>query len=94
MIDILHDADFDLDISSGDIKLGDSLAQSQADILVASPGDYHNSPVMGVDSISYIHSNNKAGYLRAVRKQLTLDGQTVTKLSLDEWTGELEIEAE
>ncbi len=94
MIDILHDSDFDIDLSSGDLSINDSLSQAQADILIATPGDYHNAPTMGVDSVSYLHSNNKSGYLRAIRKQLTADGQTVNSLSLNANTGELEIDAQ
>lgn len=80
---ILTDTD-DLDLSTGDIRYGESTRQHQRDILLCSPGDYKQAPTVGVGSVRYLHDNLPDDYLRRVRKQLQQDGMNVLEVGYDE----------
>lgn len=80
MIDIKQTADGDVDLTTGDIVLIEPTEQHQRDILIAAPGYYKESPVVGVDSFHYLLDNDIPGYLRAVRKQFEKDGMKVASV--------------
>ncbi len=94
MIDIKQTDDGDLDFTSGDIEMTEPTGQHQRDILLAAPGDYKESPAVGVDSVRFMLDVEPADYLRRIRKQMSADGQKVKALSYNENTGKVDIDAE
>ena len=94
MIDAKQTDEGDIDFTSGDLEMVEPTGQHQRDILIAAPGDYKESPAVGVDSVRYVQDVDPAAYLRAIRKQLAGDGQRVSALSYDENTGKVDIDAE
>lgn len=85
--------------SAGDVELTDDLTRIEAaeqhkrDLLLASPGDYKEHPVIGVDALSFLHDADPAEFLRTVRRQCEKDGMRVDAIEYDT-TGELIIDAE
>jgi hypothetical protein len=94
MIDAKQTDDGDLDFTSGDLEMMEPTGQHQRDILIAAPGDYKESPTVGVDSVRYLLDVDPATYLRTIRKQLSADGQKVKALSYNDYTGKVDIDAE
>lgn len=83
-IDVLFNPDGDLDISSGDIRYGESTAQHQRDLLIAGHGDYKEYPAVGVGTVRFLNDNLPEDYLREVSKAFQGDGMTVEGISYDE----------
>lgn len=81
MNDYKQTADGDLDFTAGDIEMVEPTGQHQRDILIAAPGDYKESPTVGVDSVRQLLDVDPADYLRRIRKQFTADGMSVASLS-------------
>ena len=94
MIDIKQTDDGDLDFTTGDLEMVEPTGQHQRDILLAAPGDYKESPAVGVDSVRFMLDVEPADYLRRIRKQMSADGQKVKALSYNENTGKVDIDAE
>ncbi len=90
--DIKYTSDGDIDISNGDISYTESTAQHQYDLLMSSPGDYKERPVVGVDAIKSVNDNDSLFFLRTVRKQMQSDGMTVRRVAFID--GELIIDAD
>lgn len=89
--DIMLDANYDLDIRSGDFVVDHSEDQHMALILLNTKGGWRQSPLMGVGLINY--TNSPFGALeaddlkQAIKIQLQLDGYTdpdVTITSFEE----------
>ena len=72
------------DISSGDIRYGESTAQHQHDLLIAGHGDYKEYPAVGVGTVRFLHDNLPEDYLREVSKAFQGDSMTVERISYDE----------
>lgn len=83
-IDVLFNPDGDLDVSSGDIRYGESTAQHQRDLLIAGRGDYKEYPAVGVGTVRFLNDNLPEDYLREVSKAFQGDGMTVERISYDE----------
>lgn len=91
--DILLTDDGDVDFSADDLLSAATeraTCQHKRDILMAAPGDFKETPELGVDAVNYIQ--DEAGpFLRTVRKQMQADGMSVTEVAFD-GTGVLIIE--
>lgn len=93
MLDILLTNDGDIDLSTGDIRYGESTRQHKADILMASPGDFGQFPTVGVGAVDYLLDENPGLFLRSVSRQMTADGIRVERTYIDP-EGELVIDGE
>jgi hypothetical protein len=89
--DIKQQSDGDIDLSSGDLRWVDSTYQHQRDITLCQKGELKRAPVSGVGAANFLHDNNPARLIRAIRKELSRDGQTVNSVLLN--NGGLEIDA-
>lgn len=82
MKDILLNSGGDIEIA-GDLAIGDALYQNQALILLSSPGEWKQSPTVGVGIEQFLEDEDDmtaAGLFREIREQLTADGMTVKTL--------------
>lgn len=93
MIDIALTTSGDIDFTTGDLAFVEPTEQHKRDLLVAGPGDYKQSPLVGVSSVDYLLDDDPSDYLRAVRKQFERDGMRVSELKMTAG-GELIIDAE
>lgn len=84
--------DYDLDIRvekdpSGKITsgmvLGDILYQNQALILQLHKGELHENPSIGVGISDMLLDNDLQLWVREIREQMELDGQTVDSVKID-----------
>ena len=62
--------------------IGDSTQQHQKHLLMAMPGDYKQSPLVGVGVADQLDDENPDDLLRAIRTTFVQDGMTVTGLSI------------
>jgi len=78
MNDVLLDNDLDLAIINGDFVVDDAEEQHQQLILIASPGSFRESPLTGVNIVSYIKTGFTMaqidGLKQKIRLQLAYDG--------------------
>ena len=93
MLDIVLTEDGDLDLSTGDIRYGESTYQHKGDILAASPGDFGQFPEVGVGAVDYLLGENPGLFLRAVSRQMIADGIQVKSTYIDQ-DGQLVIDGE
>lgn len=77
-------------ITSG-LVIGDVTEQNQRSLLLASPGEIKEDPLVGVSLRSFIESDDVDGLARKIRTEFTKDGMTVSKISID--LPNMEIEA-
>ena len=70
--------------------VGDVTQQNQRTLLLAEKGEIKEVPLMGVGTASYLDDDNPSYYLREVRTNLRMDGQTVKQCGFDK-TGKLVI---
>lgn len=94
MIDIKHTEDGDIDLSTGDIQWCDTepaTAQHKRDILLASQGDYKESPLSGVGVVDYLNDDEDNLFLRDIARQMQFDGIDVKGVYVDD-TGEIIID--
>lgn len=97
MNDILLDNDMDLAIERGDFVVGDAEEQHQQLILIASPGSFRESPLNGVNIITYL----KTGFTQAqidslkqkIRLQLQYDGYARSVVEINSFE-DIQINAE
>ena len=83
--DILQDPTTgDIDLSSGDVRFGESTRQHQRDILAAHKGDFKTAPGVGVGLETFLRDENTADLAREIRTQMAKDGMTVNGLSFSE----------
>ncbi len=85
MQDILQTAGGDLDLTSGDLRQASTdraTAQHKRDLLIAAPGDFKESPTLGVDAADYIQSDSEF-FLRDVRRQMQADGMRVDRVAFE-----------
>jgi len=82
MIDIKQREDGDIDLSTGDLQLTEPTGQHQRDMLIATQGSYKEAPIVGVGAINYLNDNERAGFLRAVNRELARDGMNVRSISM------------
>jgi len=93
MKDFLLDENYDLATSNGDFVCGNSDQQNQVLLLTSLPGDWKESPNIGVDVESYINTEDISGLLTQVKKQFENDGMTVIGLPKIE-NGKIKVNAE
>lgn len=77
-------------ITSG-LVIGDVTEQNQQTLLLSSPGEIKEDPLIGVGLRSYIESDDVDGLARKIRTEFTKDGMTVSKISIS--LPNMEIEA-
>ena len=90
--DILLDQDGHIRIENGDFVIGDSTQQHQKHLLMAMPGDYKQSPLVGVGVAEQLDDENPDDLLRAIRTTFVQDGMTVKNLSIAS-NGNIEVDA-
>ncbi len=89
--DILTNDDGDILFSNGDISWGNGTNQHQRDIIVVNKGELKHAPGTGVGANDYLNENDPAKLVRAIRKELTKDGQTIESFKVVD--GDFEIDA-
>ncbi|MCK9452868.1 MAG: hypothetical protein M0Q90_14330 [Bacteroidales bacterium] len=89
--DILLNGDYDLAISGGDFAVGENLNQQLACLLIATPGDYRQSPIIGIGIQSYLLDEDKDELNRSIRLNCKRDGLQVKKLEIK--NGQITIDA-
>lgn len=82
MTDILLQENGDAMVDAGDFIIGNSSVQNQSVILVANPGEFKQSPKVGVGIGNLLLGDNLLEYRHKIRQQFTADGMTVKKLEL------------
>jgi hypothetical protein len=96
--DILHTPDGDLAFRNGDFIVGDSDAQHVQDITFAMPGDFRQSPLVGVGIMNYLNGPvDASGFInlrKTIRLQLQADGYIIAKLTLAKDLKTFNVEAE
>ena len=93
MEDILQTADGDLDFTADDLLRAPTdraTEQHKRDILLAAPGDFKETPTVGVGAVEYIQGDTSL-FLRDVRKQMQADGMKIDRVAF-EGDGSLVIE--
>ncbi len=93
MKDFLKDDLGDMAIVDGDFAVGISDYQHEEDLLIAQKGDFKQFPDVGVGIEDFINESDIDGLLDAVRSEFTKDGMTVSNISFDEQTGNLNYDA-
>ena len=83
MIDIKHNQDGHIDISSGDIVYSRSTEQHQRDLLICDKGHLKEKPEAGVGAANYINDEDPESFLRLVRREFIADGMTVIKVGMN-----------
>lgn len=84
--------DYDLQVVSGSVVLGDTQPQNQALIVVSNPGEWKQHPELGVGIESWMLDDNPGNLRAEVKRHLKSDGFTVDRVTLD--GGELVINAQ
>jgi hypothetical protein len=93
VFDILLEPDFDLMISDGDFVVGESTKQHQLCLLTAEPGNYKQSPTLGVGAFSFINDDETLQNLKAaIQKTFEADGMIIDHLSITA-DGNIDVEA-
>lgn len=80
---ILIDDDFELQITSGSLTIGDSGSQNQTILLLAGKGELKEHPQRGVGIRTYIESENIEDLAREIRTEFSLDGMKVEKININ-----------
>ena len=82
MIDIKFTTDGDIDFTGGDISYTESTRQHQADLIMTQKGHIKEHPEVGVGAINFLHDESSEDFMRAIRKEFTRDGMTVTAIRM------------
>lgn len=91
--DILVDDNNDLLIENGDFVVGDSDIQHIDHIITAQPGEYKETPQIGLGVINYLKSNTtKTKFKRDLRVQLNFDGYDNPNIDLEDGFNNLKVE--
>ena len=91
MNDIILDNDGDLNLESGDLKIGFSDNQHQEHILIASKGDYKEFPELGVNIVQMLGDDAFTAVLIEAKKNLEYDGMKINNIKFEE-NGNLNID--
>jgi hypothetical protein len=65
---------------AGGLRLGNTLYQNQALILILYPGEVLTAPAVGVGISDALLDHDFPAWRRTIRQQLELDGQAVTSI--------------
>ena len=90
MKDILFDSD--LVIKQGDFAIGDSDNQHTQHILIASKGEYKNTPALGVGLEKMLSTEDPMEFLIEAKKNLEYDGMKVKNIAFTA-TGTINVDA-
>jgi hypothetical protein len=90
--DILTDDTGDLVIESGDFKVAESDYHHIRDIMIAAPGHYKQSPLVGANIRMEVNGAIDGNFRRELRLQLQADGFNVKQIK--EVNGILDVDAE
>lgn len=91
MRDFLQDTDGDIDLTNGDIVMGEATLQHQRDIVLTSPGALKHAPARGVGVEDYFNDDSKESLLRKIRQEVIKDGVKISSLAVNAATGRIEI---
>ena len=82
--DILtEDASGDLMVSrKGDLVIGDATLLHQRDLVMASEGEYKQSPMVGVSVVNFLDDEEPDDLKRKIRSQFTKDGMNVKSVAM------------
>ena len=83
MTDILLDENYDLQLTDGDLVMGESTNQHQALNLLCNKGDFKEDPLQCVGIKGYLKSEDINGLLAETKKQFERDGMEVKSLTID-----------
>ena len=75
------------------LVIGDITYQNQYSILMTHPGEYKESPKIGVGIDSFMDDDSPENLFREIRTQFAAEGMQVQKVGFSE-NGKLEIQAE
>jgi hypothetical protein len=92
MTDILLNNENDLNIINGDFDLGDSTYQNQKLLILASKGEFKETPTSCVGSKKYLEEGNADSLAREIRQEFIADGMTVNEIIIKE-NNAIEVEA-
>lgn len=91
--DILVNDENDLVISGGDFLCGNSNVQHADHIITAQPGEYKETPQLGLGVILYLKTHTtETKFKRDLRVQLNFDGYENPKIDLKDGFTNLKIE--
>lgn len=83
VFDILLDDEMELKVLNGDWQVGESTTQHQKCLLVAAPGNYLQSPGVGVDLYGNINNDEGIETIRkSIQRQFEADGMKIERLQL------------
>jgi hypothetical protein len=82
--DILVDDTGDIACENGDFVIGPSDDQHVQDLILASPGDYKESPMLGVGIINTLNGKLDGAMKRKIRINLEADGYKVNSITQNE----------
>lgn len=86
MIDILLDSEGDIDLTGGDMAHADTYRateQHKRDILLCSPGDLKEYPIVGVGLVDYLNIDDNGLLLRNISQQMQRDGIRVNRVAFE-----------
>ncbi len=92
VFDFLEGADGDLAIKGGDLAFGESTLQHQRDLLVAVPGEFKQTPWIGVGlKTSLLDEESPASLRQRIQRNMERDGMRIGRLRiLDRYTIDLQ----
>ena len=93
MKDYQQQANGDLDLATGDLLVTESTYQHQRDLLLSGKGHIRQKPEAGVGAVDYLQDNDPEALLRATRKEFTTDGMKVNRVTFNQQTNDLDVEA-
>lgn len=82
VFDMILDEAGDLQIKNGDLVIGESTDQHQRLLLLATKGEFKQSPLTGVGLINFLNDENPGNLKTEIRKQITSDGQLIKSLKV------------
>jgi|SRR5690554_6909599 len=82
--DIVTDNNGNLQFTSGDVMLVDATHYHTRDILQSEPGEYKETPLIGVGIQSFTHEENVQELKSTIRRELQRDGQRVDTVKIDD----------
>lgn len=91
MRDVLLDDDNDMVVVGGDMVVGDITQQMIKHVVMATPGEYKEYPMLGVGMIMQINGNRNQFVLNNIKEQLAAVGIAAKNVAWDD-EGELLIE--
>lgn len=82
---MLDENDMDLAINNGDLDLGESTQQHQRDLLVAEPGDFKESPAIGVGILTQLLDDQQPDQMRRqITREFEKDGMKINHMNLSD----------